>query len=151
MQPVPDAQVVLSWCLAGLDGLAVAREEIDALNVFPVPDGDTGTNLYLTMEAAAAAAQAEADGDLAAVVQAMARGALVGARGNSGSILAQMLRGVAEVLARPGVSLADGSALAEGLVRAAESAHDAVAAPVEGTILSVARCAGAAAEAQARK
>lgn len=151
MQPVPDAQVVLSWCLAGLDGLAVAREEIDALNVFPVPDGDTGTNLYLTMEAAAAAAQAEAGGDLAVVVQAMARGALVGARGNSGSILAQMLRGVAEVLARPGVSLANGSALAEGLVRAAESAHDAVAAPVEGTILSVARCAGTAAEAQARK
>jgi len=144
VQPVPDAEIVLRWCRAGLDALAAAREEIDALNVYPVPDGDTGTNLYLTMEAAVAAAT-EADPHLREVVDAMARGALVGARGNSGIILAQMLRGVAEVLRAPGVTLADGRALADGLARAAADAVGAVAVPVEGTILTVAKAAAAAA------
>src|SRR5690606_11098643 len=144
VQPVPDAEIVLRWCHAGLDALAAAREEIDALNVYPVPDGDTGTNLYLTMEAAVAAAT-EADPHLREVVDAMARGALPGARGNSGIILAQMLRGVAEVLRAPGVTLADGRALADGLARAAADAVGAVAVPVEGTILTVAKAAAAAA------
>lgn len=146
MRHVPDAEIVLRWCHAALDGLAVAREEIDALNVFPVPDSDTGTNLYLTMEAATAAADQVSDpADVAAVVQAMALGAQTGARGNSGVILAQLLAGVAEVLAAPGVELSDGAALAAALERAAQRAEQAVADPVEGTILSVARAAAQAA------
>lgn len=150
MPPVPDAEIVLRWCRAGLDALAAAREEIDALNVYPVPDGDTGTNLYLTMEAALQQAEA-AEPTLAATAEAAARGALLGARGNSGIIVAQMLRGVADVLGRPGITLADGRALADGLVKAAAEARDAVAEPVEGTILSVARAAGDAAQRRARE
>lgn len=149
MPPVPDAEIVLRWCRAGLDALAAAREEIDALNVYPVPDGDTGTNLYLTMEAAVQQAEAAAPG-LAATADAVARGALLGARGNSGIIVAQMLRGVADVLARPGIALADGTALADGLDRAADEARRAVAEPVEGTILSVARAAADAARRRAQ-
>ncbi|RIQ16879.1 DAK2 domain-containing protein, partial [Jiangella rhizosphaerae] len=144
MPPVPDAEIVLRWCRAGLDALAAAREEIDALNVYPVPDGDTGTNLYLTVEAGLEQAEA-APPELGGTAEAMARGALLGARGNSGIIVAQMLRGVADVLARPGTTLADGTALAEGLDRAADEARRAVAEPVEGTILSVARAAADAA------
>jgi uncharacterized protein len=148
--PVPDAEIVLRWCRAGLDALAAAREEIDALNVYPVPDGDTGTNLYLTFEAALEQAEQVTEPTLAATAEAMARGALLGARGNSGIIVAQMLRGVADVLSRPGTSLADGRALADGLAQAADEAHRAVAEPVEGTILSVARAAAAAAQQRAK-
>ncbi|WP_216843844.1 DAK2 domain-containing protein [Phytoactinopolyspora alkaliphila] len=146
-QQVPDADIVRRWCRAGLDGLALAREEIDALNVYPVPDGDTGTNLYLTMESAMAAADACApDAGSGAVVEAMARGALLGARGNSGIIVAQMLRAVAEVFGRPGTILEDGRALADALNQAADAAYAAVHEPVEGTILSVARAAAAGAQ-----
>lgn len=141
MLQVLDAAAVRSWCTAGREGLAVAREEIDDLNVYPVPDGDTGTNLLLTMESVEAAVQAAAQ-DRAAAVRAMAHGALLGARGNSGAILAQLLRGLAEVLEQ------DGSAegLRRGLARAAELAYAGVASPVEGTVLTVAReCAQAVA------
>ncbi|PZF83275.1 Dak phosphatase [Jiangella anatolica] len=139
---------MVRWCRAGLDALAAAREEIDALNVYPVPDGDTGTNLYLTFEAALQEAEA-AEPTLAATAEAVARGALLGARGNSGIIVAQMLRGVADVLSRPGTTLADGTALADGLVNAADEAYRAVADPVEGTILTVARAAADAARRRA--
>ncbi|HEX6234872.1 MAG TPA: DAK2 domain-containing protein [Jiangellaceae bacterium] len=148
-EPVLDARVALRWCQAALEGLAEAREEIDALNVYPVPDGDTGTNLYLTMESATHAAEAAAareDGTLASVMAAAARGALLGARGNSGVIMAQMLRGVAEVFASaaPG---SDAAALVAALDRAARDGYAAVAKPVEGTILTVARAAAEAAKA----
>lgn len=149
MPPVPDAEIVLRWCRAGLDALAAAREEIDALNVYPVPDGDTGTNLYLTMEAAVQHAEA-APPDLGSTADAVARGALLGARGNSGIIVAQMLRGVADVLSRPGTTLADGTALAAALGHAADEAKRAVADPVEGTILTVAQAAADAARQAAR-
>ncbi|MEH6378371.1 DAK2 domain-containing protein, partial [Streptomyces sp. KLMMK] len=104
-----DASAVRTWCALALDALGRAREEIDAINVYPVPDGDTGTNLYLTAESAARAVDAVFDGHattgpasrpaLPDAVRAMAHGALIGARGNSGTILAQLLRGMAEVLA----------------------------------------------------
>ncbi|PSL05901.1 hypothetical protein CLV30_10352 [Haloactinopolyspora alba] len=150
MEPVPDAEVVRRWCRAALEAMALAREEVDALNVYPVPDGDTGTNLYLTLEAVAEAVQdCEPDAALPQVAEAISRSALRGARGNSGIILAQMLRGVAAVLSTPGVTLADGRALADGLVRAADEAERAVAEPVEGTMLTVARAAGTAARRQA--
>jgi uncharacterized protein len=149
VRPVLDAQVALRWCQAALSALADAREEIDALNVYPVPDGDTGTNLYLTMESATQAAEGAAareGADLPGVMAAAARGALLGARGNSGVILAQMLRGVAAAFAA-GDHPSDAAALVAALARAAEDGYAAVAKPVEGTILTVARAAAQAAAA----
>ncbi|MBD0711284.1 dihydroxyacetone kinase [Streptomyces sp. CBMA291] len=126
-----------------LDALGGEREEIDAINVYPVPDGDTGTNLYLTAEAAHEAVEAvfaASAPDTAETVRAMAHGALLGARGNSGTILSQLLRGMAGVLARGG----DGDHLARALAEASDAARGAVARPVEGTILTVAAAAAAA-------
>ncbi len=149
VEPVFDARIVLRWCRAALAGLAAAREEIDALNVYPVPDGDTGTNMYLTMEAATQTAeQTCADVpavEIGPVLQAVARGSLLGACGNSGVILSQMLRGVAEVLGSSDGSRPEHLAFAEALTRAADAGYAAVANPVEGTILSVARAAAEAA------
>jgi uncharacterized protein len=154
-EPVLDADVVLRWCRAALAGLADAREEIDALNVYPVPDGDTGTNLYLTMESATQAAEQAAaetpSADAAAVLRALARGALLGARGNSGVILAQMLGAVAEVFGQAGADARIGpGTVAEALTMAADAGYAAVTNPVEGTILSVARAAAQAAVGPAR-
>jgi DAK2 domain fusion protein YloV len=130
------------WVRASREAMAAARDEIDDLNVYPVPDGDTGTNLLLTLDAVVEAVEA-ADADLAAVSGAMARGALMGARGNSGVILSQLLRGLAEVLAQ--ADRCSAAELRSGLRRAAELAYAAVATPVEGTLLTVAReCADAA-------
>src|SRR4051812_37420639 len=86
-----DAATVRRWCAAGLDALRRHQAEIDALNVYPVPDGDTGTNLVLTMSAAVEALDGATDGSLGGVLRVAARGALLGARGNSGIILAQFL------------------------------------------------------------
>jgi len=139
---VLDADAVRRWCAAALAGLTAARDEIDDLNVYPVPDGDTGTNLQLTMSSvleaveAVEAVQATADG-LAATAQAMAYGALMGARGNSGVILSQLLRGLAEVLGP--LQQVGPKDLARALSRAADLAYAAVASPVEGTLLTVAR------------
>ncbi|MDO0911493.1 DAK2 domain-containing protein [Streptomyces sp. DT2A-34] len=152
-----DALAVRTWCGLALESLGRAREEIDAINVYPVADGDTGTNLYLTVESAVAAVEAVFAGhevesartgspSLADTVRAMAHGALIGARGNSGTILAQLLRGMAQVLAADGETAhTDGSALRLALRRAADSAREAVAHPVEGTVLSVASAAADAA------
>ncbi|WP_354642454.1 DAK2 domain-containing protein [Kitasatospora camelliae] len=143
-----DAPSVRTWCRLALTALGQAREEIDALNVYPVPDGDTGTNLYLTVESAASALDAcfaerqPAGPGLAPAMAAVARGALVGARGNSGVILAQWLRGLSEVLSQGG----DPAALRKGLVRASEAAYQAVAVPVEGTLLTVAAAAARTAD-----
>ncbi|OIK29046.1 DAK2 domain-containing protein [Streptomyces malaysiense] len=150
-----DGLAVRTWCGLALRALGRAREEIDAINVYPVADGDTGTNLYLTLESAATAVEAVFAGyetqpagpTLADAVRAMAHGALIGARGNSGTILAQLLRGMAQVLAADGAEpRCDGPALRLALRRAADSARQAVAHPVEGTVLTVASAAAAAAE-----
>jgi len=155
-----DAPAVRTWCSLALRALGRAREEIDAINVYPVADGDTGTNLYLTVESAVAAVEAVfaaheagrsgaagAPGpSLAEAAHAMAHGALIGARGNSGTILAQLLRGMAQVLAGDGDGArADGHGLRRALRHAADSARQAVAHPVEGTVLSVAAAAAEAA------
>ncbi|WP_214058489.1 DAK2 domain-containing protein [Nocardioides aquaticus] len=129
------------------DALGAAREEIDALNVYPVPDGDTGTNLHLTVSAArdALTAAREADAGREAALTALARGALLGARGNSGVVLSEML---GEVVRRIGRARADergAVVMAEALERAADAAYAAVGTPVEGTMLSVARAAADAA------
>lgn len=150
MQQPLDAAAVGRWCSFALDALGRNREDIDAINVYPVADGDTGTNLYLTVESAAqAVAAAEAAGPtLGQAVRAMAHGALIGARGNSGTILAQLLHGMADVLAAsPEPVGAD--ALRQALRRACAAAYEAVAHPVEGTMLTVADAAAGAAEAAA--
>jgi DAK2 domain fusion protein YloV len=139
-----DASAVRAWCRLALQALGRAREDIDAINVYPVADGDTGTNLYLTVESAAQSLDAADGPGLAQALRAMSRGALIGARGSSGTILAQLLRGMTEVLAeQPGA--ADGEQLRRALRRAAESAYQAVAHPVEGTMLTVAAAAADAA------
>src|SRR5690606_15975750 len=139
-----DAVAVRRWCAAGLTALRRHEHEINQLNVYPVPDGDTGTNLVLTLTAAQRALAAQPDGDPAGtVLQAMARGALLGARGNSGVIVAQLLRGLADALA--GVAVVGGREFADALTSAAKVSYAAVAQPVEGTILSVATAAARAA------
>ncbi|MFJ4338038.1 DAK2 domain-containing protein [Streptomyces sp. NPDC088915] len=138
-----DAEAVRTWCARAFDALGREREEIDAINVYPVADGDTGTNLYLTAEAAHRAVEAvfaASRPDTAEAVRAMAHGALLGARGNSGTILSQLLRGTATVLADG----CDGDHLARALAEAARAARRAVARPVEGTILTVASAAAEA-------
>jgi DAK2 domain fusion protein YloV len=128
-----DAVAVRHWCRLAAEALGRTRAEIDALNVFPVPDGDTGTNLHLTVLAASEAVdRLAADADTASAWRALAQGALVGARGNSGVILSQILRAMAEILG-------EGGRLAEALRHASRLADQAVAHPVEGTILSVLR------------
>lgn len=136
-----DARAGRRWALAALAELGDQRGEIDRSNVFPVADGDTGTNLLLTLEAGVAAveqnpAAADCLSELAAV---FARGALLGARGNSGVILAQFIRAWAQVLAEHQV--ADAATVREALGRGAAGAWAAVSRPVEGTMLSVARAA----------
>lgn len=141
-----DAAATRRWAAATLASLGRAREEIDALNVYPVPDGDTGTNLYLTVEAACGAALSLPEGsDLAAVTQAFAHGALLGARGNSGVILAQMMCAWADVLGPLGSM--DAEAARRAFRLADDQAWAAVGEPVEGTILSVSRASAEAAEA----
>jgi DAK2 domain fusion protein YloV len=146
MLEVVDGRGARLWARAALAALGDVREELDALNVYPIPDGDTGTNLYLTFEAARAATAAlPADAPLRTVLDTFARGALLGARGNSGIIMAQLLRGWADVLAE--TEVIDGAAAKRALKLADEQAWAAVAVPVEGTILSVSRAAAAAASA----
>ncbi len=143
---VLDPSAVRRWCTGAVAALAACRAEIDDLNVFPVPDGDTGTNLLLTLRSADDAVRSDPPGDLAVTVTSMARGAVLGARGNSGVIASQVLRGVAEVLARSGDGRpATGPAVAAALARGAELAWASVGEPVEGTMLSVASAAAEAA------
>jgi DAK2 domain fusion protein YloV len=143
---VLDPSAVRRWCAGSVAALAARRAEIDDLNVFPVADRDTGTNLLLTLRAADDVVRSDPPGDLAVTVTSMARGAVLGAQGNSGVIASQILRGIAEVLA----AAPDGgpAAVATALGRGADLAWKAVGDPVEGTMLSVVRAAaGAAAEA----
>ncbi|MEQ8716257.1 MAG: DAK2 domain-containing protein [Acidimicrobiales bacterium] len=121
--------------------LGLHRAAINRLNVYPVPDGDTGTNMSLTLESVSAEI-ADAD-DLASVCKAISHGSLMGARGNSGVILSQLLRGFADTILRAGGL--DVESLADALHNASEAAYGAVMRPVEGTILTVAAAASEAA------
>ena len=132
-----DFQRMLAAASAWLDQHADA---IDAINVFPVPDGDTGRNMAQTLRAAVeAAAQVPPDAPLSGVARAAADGALLGARGNSGVILSQWMRGFARALESE--SAAGTGLLGQALARGSESAYAAIEKPREGTILSVARAA----------
>jgi len=127
--------------------LEKSAPDIDALNVFPVPDGDTGTNMLLTMRSLIDEAYRAPDRSASAVTQAMAKGALMGARGNSGVILSQIWRGLAAGLADK--ETFTGSDLADGLLQGSIMAYKGLSNPVEGTILTVIKDAAAAAQAQA--
>ena len=125
-------------------------DEVNALNVFPVPDGDTGSNMLATIQSAADEAELvpPAERTVQRVANAIALGALMGARGNSGVILSQLFRGISEAIA--GLDAVDGRALAESFERGCTLAFAAVAHPVEGTILTVARAAAGSATECAR-
>jgi DAK2 domain fusion protein YloV len=127
--------------------LEKSAPDIDALNVFPVPDGDTGTNMLLTMRSCIEESYRAPDHSASAVAQAMARGALMGARGNSGVILSQIWRGLAQGLADKETFI--GSDLASALLKASSTAYKGLSNPVEGTILTVVREAASAAQTQA--
>ena len=127
------------------DALAMHRDVINQLNVYPVPDGDTGTNMALTLETVVTEVSAAGD-QMSEVCHAISHGSLMGARGNSGVILSQILRGLAETVAAAGH--VDPPVLAGALKQASAAADEAVSTPVEGTILTVVRdVATAAAEA----
>ncbi len=125
------------------------HEQVNAMNVFPVPDGDTGTNMLLTMEAAWQAIAEASDPEVGALLQGVARGTLMGARGNSGVILSQIWRGMAEAIDHRPMMTAEDLALA--LQEAARTAYRGVMKPVEGTILTVIREAAEAAREAARR
>lgn len=124
-------------------------EEVNSLNVFPVPDGDTGTNMLLTMQSALEEISRVPGGDVGAVAQAAAHGSLMGARGNSGVILSQILRGIARTA--DGRSSINASELALALKEGATTAYRGIGKPVEGTMLTVAREAADAAAAAAQR
>ena len=148
-----ELRVVLLFVDAATDALSAAREEIDALNVYPVPDGDTGTNMFLTVSAARDAIREVTDPDpgvaLATALSAFSRGALLGARGNSGVILSQMLGAFTGRLGNAGSDEPTATVLADALREATDASYAAVGVPVEGTILTVARAASDAAVAYA--
>ncbi|WP_374456441.1 DAK2 domain-containing protein [Nocardioides sp.] len=135
------------------DALSSAREEIDALNVYPVPDGDTGTNMFLTVSAARDGLRAARAGDpdlgLGEAMAVLARAALLGARGNSGVILSQMFRAYVHHLASAGMQDRPAQTIAAAMAEATDASYAAVGTPVEGTILTVSRAASDAAVAAA--
>ena len=124
---------------AALAALERNRGRIDDLNVYPVPDGDTGTNLTLTARRVVQALESSRAADRVALAEEIARAALMGARGNSGVILSQIVRGAAEVLGRVELERLDPPALAAALRGASDAAYRAVRRPVEGTMLTMIR------------
>jgi uncharacterized protein len=144
-QPVMrcSGQTFVDVLIAGTYFLRKYRSVVNDLNVFPVPDGDTGTNMFLTVRAGMLAARLVRNDDLAAVTAAAAQGSLMGARGNSGVIMSQMFRGFAHATRhRQSIETRD---LARALNDAVHAARQSLLKPVEGTILSVASAAAAAA------
>ena len=142
-----DGQELREMFLAATGWLEKSSTEVDALNVFPVPDGDTGTNMLLTMRSTMEEAHRAPDRNAAAVAQAMAKGALMGARGNSGVILSQILRGMSQSLT--GKETITAAQLADALKNASDMAYQGMSNPVEGTMLTVIKDVASAAQDQA--
>ena len=134
-----DAKILSRMFLAGAKNLEAKKEWINELNVFPVPDGDTGTNMTLTIMSAASEVGALADPDMETLAKAISSGSLRGARGNSGVILSQLLRGFTRGVRK--LTDLDAPAIAVAMERGVETAYKAVMKPKEGTILTVARAA----------
>jgi uncharacterized protein len=144
-----DGKTFRKMFTVGTRWLERAVPDINAINVFPVPDGDTGTNMLLTMRSAVDEAGTLNGEPVGTIARSMAYGALMGARGNSGVILSQFWRGFADAL--EGREKLDGRALAEALTRATSTAYGGLVHPVEGTILTVLRSAAEAATAAAEQ
>jgi DAK2 domain fusion protein YloV len=144
-----DLEVVRLLADAALASLEANRERIDDLNVYPVPDGDTGTNLTMTVRAVVDAVEGTSAASRHSLARDVSRGALMGARGNSGVIFSQILRGAADVLGAVDGEPIDAAATALALRGATTAAYGAVRKPVEGTMLSVIRELAEEAEAQA--
>lgn len=132
-----DAKMLQKMFLAGAKGLEAKKEYINELNVFPVPDGDTGTNMTMTIMAAAKEVANLQNPTLTEFGKAISSGSLRGARGNSGVIMSQIFRGFVKEL--KGLDIIDVTALGNGVQHAAETAYKAVMKPKEGTILTVAK------------
>src|SRR2546423_9820422 len=144
-----DLELVRKLVDGALASLEANRERIDDLNVYPVPDGDTGTNLTMTVRAVVEAVDATSAASRQSLARDVARGALMGARGNSGVIFSQIVRGAADVLGTTNGSPIDANATARALRGASDAAYRAVRRPVEGTMLSVIRELAVEAEARA--
>ena len=134
---------------AGCIRLEHNRDKVDLLNVFPVPDGDTGTNMYLTLLAAVKEGEKHQLEPLGKVAKAISMGSLMGARGNSGVIMSQIFRGIAKVL--EGKEEADALVVAQALRAGSDTAYKAVMKPVEGTILTIIREISGACEKEAKE
>ena len=152
MEPVAklDTEALLRFAEVVTSALSASRAEIDALNVYPVPDGDTGTNMFLTVEAARDELRATEPGESGSALSSYSRAALMGARGNSGVILSQLIGALLRRIGSADPDEAPAVTYAEGLAMAADAAYAAVGQPVEGTMLTVARSAADAAMASAR-
>ncbi|MDP4127445.1 MAG: DAK2 domain-containing protein [Bacillota bacterium] len=137
MLNVLNGQLWKQMMLVGARALEIKRHDVDALNVFPVPDGDTGTNMFLTIQSAARDAEGILSNSVSEVAMAASMGSLMGARGNSGVILSQLLRGIAKGF--DGLSAANPLQVAQALQSGVDTAYKAVMKPVEGTILTVSR------------
>ncbi len=144
-----DGQSLKTLLEAGMVWLKTNQQVVNRLNVFPVPDGDTGTNMVLTMQAAFEEVETAGTQNIGQLAHAVARGALMGARGNSGVILSQIWRGFARALDEKPTM--DVSLLAEALSEAKETAYKGVVRPVEGTILTVIKDIAAQAEVSAQR
>ncbi len=132
-----DAKSIAKMFLAGAKKLEAGRDHINELNVFPVPDGDTGTNMTLTIMSAAKDVYGLSDPDMTTLCKSISSGSLRGARGNSGVILSQLFRGFTKVV--KGNDTIDIAVISAGCDKAVESAYKAVMQPKEGTILTVAK------------
>ena len=140
-----DGQALKSLIYAGLTWLRTNQETVNALNVYPVPDGDTGINMVLTMQAAYDEIVDSPEHNFGKMIHDVAHGALMGARGNSGVILSQIWRGLAR--GSDEIEVLDGPALVDAFLEARDTAYQGVVRPVEGTILTVAKDIASTAEA----
>jgi len=145
---VLDGQLWKQMMVSGAKALELKKQAVDALNVFPVPDGDTGTNMFLTIRSAARDAEKISSQSIGEVAAAASMGSLMGARGNSGVILSQLLRGIAKGL--EGLHTANSLQVAQALQAGVDTAYRAVMKPVEGTILTVSKETARAAIAMAK-
>ncbi|MGB9898238.1 DAK2 domain-containing protein [Thermanaerothrix sp.] len=142
--PTLDGQGLKALLEAGLTWLRNNQQTVNALNVFPVPDGDTGTNMVLTLQAAYNEIATSGEHNIGKIAHAIAQGALLGARGNSGVILSQIWRGFARAL--DNFEVMDAPLLVKALAEARNTAYKGVVRPVEGTILTVIKDIAQAAE-----
>ncbi len=132
-----DGQGLKELIIAGMTWLKTNQQTVNALNVFPVPDGDTGTNMVLTMQAAYTEIANSGENNVGKMAHSVAQGALMGARGNSGVILSQLFRGFARAM--DSLDEVDAATIVKALVEAKNTAYKGVVRPVEGTILTVAK------------